>query len=301
MARTCRTRRRPSRDLDGLARHLDAIAEELGWGGPPLLVGLTDDGVDELDRPFTIGPTRAPAAPDDLVAALVGFDAPPEWQAMAVVVHGRSWALDEPSDDPRPVRLTHVVDRGGEVASLVRRAGEEPQPMGRGGVGRLVDACRRCLGLPTAPPPSDSTALWALLWLDDLLARAARGEPAADPAEAARSHPAVAMVAEGAPDMVDEAVERLSRVGEMIGEARSWPELRRRAAAGEWPVEGLDAAGAAWMDDGMFARWVVAGFPLLDDYLAELDRLLPESVVRAVRLALAGWDLLADDAGDQLG
>ena len=171
--------------------------------------------------------------------------------------------------------------------------------MGARGVGRLVDACRRCLGLPTAPPPSDSTALWALLWLDELLARAARGEPPADPDAAVRAHPAVAMVADGAPDLLDEAVSRLTRLGQMLGEARPWPELRRRAAAGEWPVEGLDAAGAAWMDDGMFARWVVAGFPLLDDYLLELDRLVPASVVASVRRALVDWELLAAD--DQEG
>jgi hypothetical protein len=46
------------------------------------------------------------------------------------------------------------------------------------------------------------------------------------------------------------------------------------------------------MDDGMFARWVTADFPLLDDYLAELDTLLSEHVMAGVRGVLAQWGLL---------
>ena len=92
MARTCRTSRRPPRDLDALARQLDAIAEEAGWGAPPLLIGLTDEGVDDLNPPAPV-PGSSGTDPADLVASLVGFDAPAEWQAVAIVVQGRSWAL----------------------------------------------------------------------------------------------------------------------------------------------------------------------------------------------------------------
>lgn len=291
MARTCRTRPRPARDLEALARRLDAVAEEVGWGAPPLLIGLTDDGVDELAPPAPV-PGAAGTDPDDLVASLVGFDAPAAWEAMAVVVQGRSWALDEPDPDPRPVRLVHVVNRRGEVASVVRHAGDEPMPSGADGHGRLVDVCRRALGLPTAPAPKDSTGLWALLWLDALLARAARGDGVVDLGEAARCHPAIELFAAHEPGLATAAATRLSRLGRILGEARPWPDLRTAAVRGEWPVEGLSPEGAAWMDDGMFARWVTAGFALTDDYLAELDRLLPERVVTGVRGVLASWDLL---------
>jgi hypothetical protein len=291
MARTCRTSRRPPRDLDALARQLDAIAEEAGWGAPPLLIGLTDEGVDDLNPPAPV-PGSSGTDPADLVASLVGFDAPAEWQAVAIVVQGRSWALGDRWADPRPVRLTHVVDRHGEVASVIRHAGDDPMIRGEAGQGRLVDVCRRCLGLATAPPPSDSTALWALLWLDGLLARAARGERLRDLVTAARAHPAIEMVAENEPDLADIAAVGLVRLGRMMGEARDWRHLRRASAAGDWPVENLDPEGAAWMDDGMFARWVMAEFPMLDDYLEALDHLLPESVVAGVRGVLAEWDLL---------
>ncbi len=291
MARTCRSRPRPTRDLEALARRLDAIAEEAGWGAPPLLIGLTGEEVDDVNPPAPV-PGSSGTDPADLVASLVGFDAPATWDAMAVVVHGRSWALDDTDTDPRPIRLTHVVDRHGGSASVMRHAGEEPTVGGPEGQGRLVDVCLRALGLATAPPPEESTGLWALLWLDGLLARAARGEALAGLVAVARAHPAVEMVAEREPELVDEAAHRLVRLGRLFGQARDWPHLRRAAAAGEWPVEDLDPEGAAWMDDGMFARWVTADFPLLDDYLAELDTLLSEHVMAGVRGVLAQWELL---------
>jgi hypothetical protein len=291
MGRSCRTRPRPTRDLDALARHLDAIAEEAGWGTPPLLVGLTDEGVDEVTPPAPL-PGASGTAPDDLVGSLVGFVAPADWEALAVVVQGRSWLLDDTAADPRPVRLTHVVDRQGSVASVIRHAGEEPQARADPGVGRLVDVCRRALGLATPPPPEDSTELWALVWLDNIVTRVARGERLRGLVAAAHAHPAVEMVAEHDPDLVDEAVLRLVRLGVMLGHGRPWPKLRAACAAGEWLVEGLSPEGAAWMDDGMFARWVMAEYPTADEYLAELVDLLPEAVVDGVRDVLAEWDLV---------
>jgi hypothetical protein len=293
VARTCRSRPRPPRDLEALARQLDAIAEEAGWGTPPLLLGLTDEGVDDINPPAPV-PGSSGTDPADLVASLVGFDAPATWEAMAVVVQGRSWTMSEQDADPRPIRLTHVVDRHGGSASVMRHAGEEPTVGGPDGQGRLVDVCRRALGLATAPPPEESTGLWALLWLDGLLARAARGDKLTGLVAAARAHPAIEMVAEREPDMVEEAAHRLVRLGHLFGQARDWPHLRRAAAAGEWEVDDLDPEGAAWMDDGMFARWVTADFPLLDDYLAELDVLLSDHVMAGVRGVLAQWELLGE-------
>jgi hypothetical protein len=77
-----------------------------------------------------------------------------------------------------------------------------------------------------------------------------------------------------------------------MGVQRSWSKLHRAASLGEWRVEHLSPAGAAWMDDGCFARWVLADFPTVDDYLVELADLLPEPVVDGVRDVLAQWDLV---------
>jgi hypothetical protein len=288
MARSCRARPRPTRDLAALALQLDAIAEQVGWGAPPLLIGLTDEGVDHATPP---APVPLDGEPVDLVASLVGFDAPDDWNAVAVVVQGRSWLLDDGAADPRPVRLTHVVDRRAEVASVVRHAGDPPQVQREVGEGRLVDVCCRILGLPTPPPPPDSTALWALQWLDGIVTRVARGERMRGLVAAAHAHPAVELVAQHEPRLVDEAVGRLVRLGALMGEQREWPRLRRACADGTWVVDDLAPEGAAWMDDGMFARWVLAEYPSFDDYLAELRTLVPEHTVDGIAQVLDQWGL----------
>ena len=290
MARSCRARPRPTRDLAALALQLDAIADEAGWGTLPLLVGLTDVGIAHVTPP---SPRRSSAGgePVDLVAALGGFDAPDDWNAVAVVVQGRSWLLDDRAADARPVRLTHVVDRAGEVASVVRHAGDPPTVQREHGEGRLVDVCCRILGLPTPAPPPDSTALWALQWLDGVIGRVARGERMRGLVAAARAHPAVELVAEHDPRLVDEAIARLVRLGSLMGRQRPWSRLRQACADGTWVVDDLMPAGAAWMDDGMFARWVLAEYPSFDDYLAELRNLVPEHTVDGIAEVLGEWGL----------
>jgi hypothetical protein len=99
-------------------------------------------------------------------------------------------------------------------------------------------------------------------------------------------------VAEHDPRLLDEAIARLVRLGELMGRQRPWSRLRQAAADGTWAVEDLSAAGAAWMDDGAFARWVLAEFPSFDDYLAELGTLIPESTVDGIAEVLDQWGLV---------
>src|SRR4029450_67903 len=132
-----------------------------------------------------------------------------------------------------------------------------------------------------------------------------RGEPATDVRTAARTHPAVELFAAHEPGLTDAAAARRARgaaplgrgaprparLGPLMGRAKPWPALRQRAIEGEWVVEGLEPDGAAWMDDGMFARWLLGTFPAVEDLAAELDLLLPERVARMVRATLAEWEL----------
>jgi len=44
---------------------------------------------------------------------------------------------------------------------------------------------------------------------------------------------------------------------------------------------------ADWMDDGMYARWLLSSFPALDDLLDACDNLLPEALAERVRTTVA--------------
>jgi hypothetical protein len=56
-----------------------------------------------------------------------------------------------------------------------------------------------------------------------------------------------------------------------------WSALRRACAAGCVDVADVDRAGAAWMDDGMFSREALGGYPPLTQMVADLRELLPWS------------------------
>jgi hypothetical protein len=195
----------------------------------------------------------------DAVCALGGFVAPAAWQAFGIVAPGRSVPLDadgEPLDDPgTQVVAGTFVGRSGEVASQVRTATGAVLADGPAD-GRVLDVCRRVLGLPTAAA-AGSPQVWAtVVWVDAVLAAsllADLGEPPRWPALAAL-------------DPLGEAVD--------LGALR-WPLVRASCAAGLVAVPGMSAELAAWMDDGMFAREAVSALPPLFEMLSDLRELLP--------------------------
>jgi hypothetical protein len=71
-----------------------------------------------------------------------------------------------------------------------------------------------------------------------------------------------------------------------------WGELRLRAAAGRRDP-GIEVPGdlAAWMDDGMFARWVLGGLPPFPTLLQRCSRVLSLEVYRRVRRTLRTWNV----------
>jgi hypothetical protein len=130
------------------------------------------------------------------------------------------------------------------------------------------------------------------LWLDRVLAAAA-GEPGgvAAWADVARLHPLVAIAAEHEPDLAREAAARLVRLGELLDRARPWATLRLACAGGSWPVDGVPAWVAGWMDDGMFSRWVLDALPPRSAMLAALADLLSPALVDGIRNTLSAWRL----------
>jgi hypothetical protein len=200
---------------------------------------------------------------DDVVRALAGFCAPAAWQAFGIVAPARAQPLDT-DDPPRPVVLAVFADRNGHRLDALKGF-HGPGIVPGEGEGRLLDACRRVLGLPT-PAVEHRVALWlAFDWLDRTLAAvlaADIGEPPDWPTIAALDP------------------------GPMYA-GLSWAQLRHGCASGALAVLGVDPVGAEWMDDGMFSREAIAAYPPLLELLHDLSELLPTASYDLLLTAVA--------------
>lgn len=218
-----------------LARACTATALIAVSGGPP---GTPDCRVDLLAAP------AGAVFPD----AAIGAIAPPTWSAVGLLAPAR---VHHPGITSADGTLAVLVDRAGDVACAVAdgddttRTFDEPE-------GRIVDVCRRLLGLRTPPPAARPEELWRAVWLDRLAAAALAGElpsPLTADAVLAR-HPLGRR-----PGPPDAAIER--RRAQL-----SWERIHRAVSTGEGVGAlvdlGLDRAAAAWFDTGSFARWVLA-------------------------------------------
>jgi hypothetical protein len=208
----------------------------------------------------------------------------------------------------RRVRVALVVARSRLVVSQVRVADDEPviavhRPGEPPPVGRVVDLLFRSLDLATAPPPPTTTSLWAVLWLQSLLASIAGGRPPTWAAIAAL-HPATQLSdvretpdpgpgpgqpAVTAPPASGRSgdVASLVRAGTTAGSVVSWEHLRLDAAAGRWRAPRLHPGDAEWMDAGAFARWVAAELPDLDHLVTRVRTVLPRPLTTRVVDVLA--------------
>ena len=150
------------------------------------------------------------------------------------------------------------------------------------GGGRIPDACRRVLGLPTLAPASDTCELWALLWIEAVLRRSASGACTLSWPDVVEAYPSYRLVAEGDPAATDLVPENLAdhlvELGRASARAWPWDRVARACRRGELSGYGVDAADAAWMDEGMFSREVLGHLPPLDVLLADLDCLLDPGV-----------------------
>jgi hypothetical protein len=166
--------------------------------------------------------------------ALLGLVCPDEWEVFGVIAPGWGTYYAGPrKGERRRMRAIHVVSRSGEEASLVRFVGEEATVATDGHVpGRVADCIRRAMDAPTAPEPDSSLLAW---WFDRVLQRLV-----------ARNHPSF----EGAPVGVDE-------IDDIIGDRPlSWADERWQVAQAGGNTH-MDGAIASWMDDGMFARFML--------------------------------------------
>jgi hypothetical protein len=232
-----------------------------------------------------------PIHPLDL---LLGFVAPVHWRALGVSSCGRQHPIGgdgrvmRSADSPR-VRITVLIDRSGGGAGLLRR-GDELTALPGAPDGTVADACRRALGLETAPPPPTTVGLWTRCWLDRLVdTLAPSGGAGAGPGpptwrDLTRLHPASSVTAARWSGLgLGPDADALADATRALADAWPWGRLRTDPAVVDVPGLLPDPRVVAWMDDGMWARWLLAAFPALSDLVDAACSLLTPNLARAAK------------------
>lgn len=221
----------PEPDLpDFLGLLAESLVSSLAGGGDAALVHV----VAGEDGPDVGMLPLDGATPAEL---LLGAVAPAEWSALGVATRGRAGPLSGrgPSSTAEVVVL---VPRAGKIVGRMRHGGEvitEPPEYGL-----TVDCLQRALGLPTAPPQVPCVHWLAAAWLEVVLR-------SADPGET------VAGLNPG-----------------MEWGSLGWERVRQLVACGRWPDVTIAPEHAAWLDEGSFSRWALAGRPPLATLLSEV-------------------------------
>jgi hypothetical protein len=272
-----------------------------------LLIDRIDGGLGDDDGfLLTLQGTRRgvelgfrPLGGEHPVDVLLGFRAPPRIDALGVAVSGTARHLEHslvpadpvPTDDVPigRVRIIQLHARDGRAASRLRSIDTEvPHVVDTvAAEGDVADCTRRALGLPTAPPPHPPVVWWAVDWLDALLDHACQ-----DPGrrwtwgQVSALHPLAGHLPPDSP------AELISVVADRsVG--LDWSGLRMAAAdetlVGHGPTCPIGPDLAGWMDDGMFARWLLASRPEPIEVVVDLVDLLPPKLTRGVVEALQAW------------
>jgi hypothetical protein len=204
------------------------------------------------------------------------------------------------------VHIVTVLSRSGEFAhrTAIDPAAGIDVPADRldeeAPVGEQVDLLRRCLALPTDPPPCPSAVYWANRWLATILG--APPEKRADWDGVAELHPAVDVVrqARGASSMLLDPMQ-LVPVARGFARAYDWTRMRALLGAGRFEVEELVASDAEWFDDGAFARFLLNRCPPLAMLRDQVDALLPGPLAERVAATLTELDVPRTSWPDHAG
>ena len=296
-----------SRQLDGnianssfivRQRRLTELAKELSSPERhdvlPLVIGVSCLESDTVSIHIPEKP------PEDVVETLFGFVAPPSWDALIVVAHGRAYSDGEEEDD---VTVGYGLGRNGEEVSVLHRK-TEVLVSTLAAEGRVLDCCRRAFGMSTPPAQEGIVELFIASWLGRIF-RAAGGDIGdwSDEAsrwgdEASQQVPSPGSVAaldwhslamlhpliEGSEIEQSEALgpEDIGTRARELCRNGSWSRLRGAVASGVMPHSSITSEQAAWMDDSMFARWCLAAFPDSNELAGRLGELLPTELHQEV-------------------
>lgn len=256
---------------------VDAVGDLVAEQGHPIWVKVMDPAEDDGDFALEFVHTRA---------GFVGWRAPADCQAVGVVATGRAHVEQGPAESPvrslRPgttpgLRVCCVVARDGRIGwRMVLPNGESSDDAPESG--RILDCLRRCFGLPTPPPPQGAGALQSVLWLTAVLNEAEKEERRLPWRAITRLHPVA-----GALELGERAAASpadMTALVRVAARAWTWTELRLLALDSPWTGEIVSPEMAAWMDDGMFARWVLDALPDPEELLARVRPLVAPSSAR---------------------
>ena len=224
-----------------------------GDDAPAAHVVVSADPHRRTDEPTV---ERHPLPPDDPVVGLLGRRAPAGACAVGLVGPGRIHPLDH-ARGPASGVVVHLVATLGVSVTVVAptRRGDPPHLVGPTHEvqrGRVADACRRILGLPTAPPPPDTIDLLVDDWLERVLS-ASLTEPALGWGDLLACHPLLCALG-----LTDErwTPSMLARATRLAGQTVGWESVRASHLERDHEGGVVSRAQLSWMDVGMFARWV---------------------------------------------
>jgi hypothetical protein len=217
-----------------------------------------------LPRPLE--PVRHPYGP------AVGIRCAPTTAAIAYPIAARLM-----HDDPIRRRLAMVVHRDGS-AHVVDPEGGAPMAVSHE-FGPVIDVGRRALGLSTPPEPIPPVVMLDAIWIDRALAATLDADMGSPPPWEILVvlHPLAGVSL--TPWMLRD--RRLSL-------ALDWSAFRHRATGAESPWPDLPPSLAEWLDDGSFARWVLADLASTRLLLDDLAELVEPQVMADIDEALAG-------------
>lgn len=228
---------------------------------------------------------RATHDGEHVAGLLCGFDAPPEWDVVGVMALGRAYHIDHGRDLAVPIAIVHLQTRRGETVSVLGPLDGPLEVFDDVAEGRVADACRRSLGLATAAPTESPLRWWAGRWLDELCAQPGL-ESVRHEAELVATFPG------GLPFGPQRDLRALEAHGLLLESTYPWGTLREAVAAGRFEVPGIDRHQAAWMDDGMFARWALAELPTPASSLVEVTTRLDGGVAQRLVELLRRWQVI---------
>ncbi len=227
--------------------------------------------------------------------SLVGFVAPDDWVAFGIGARGRArWAETAGHEDAAESsvsesRIVFLADREGNTASRLRLEGTCVHEPGET-IGPLADLTLRVLQLPTSAPERSTMYLWAVLWLDRIVADfAAAARP---PNWHQLTHRCPGIDAAHEVFGTRPTTEEIAKLGRVLGAGFGWETLRNLQAEGRGLFPEPSPAVAEWMDVGMFARSTLSFLPELDDLIDAVESLAGRGARTALTDVLSAWEVM---------